>query len=228
MCIPTYRGVDRLRRLLGSIDAAAEVIVCDDGTPGGDSIWASMAGAPTISHTMIRHSTNRGCVAAQMSAVAAATGDVILLLDDDALAPPGLFGVLSQLMALDSVGVLSWRSLGAKPGQSVVPRPGFIEPATQLASYCMAIQRSVYNKIGGLDPRFRTYCGDSDLALRATLAGYPSYRVWWPLVPHEEHASAEGFDRASVAGADLAAFATKWGADGVEMERRALAGLRGD
>lgn len=244
VCIPTYRGGARLDRALGSILVAraepvwpplspgspggVSVLVYDDGSPAQDLVEIrAVTDAPFVH--LIRGDVNRGPVAAYRNLVAAVGGDVVLMLDDDATLPPGFFAVLRQLMAVDGIGVLSWRSLGDKPGQSRTPIRGFLEPATQLAGYCMAFRKAVYDEIGGFDERFHTYCSDSDLALRATQAGYPSYRVWWPLIPHEEHGvwrdCPELPNRQKLAERDLAAFKDKWGADGVEMERRALAGL---
>src|SRR6185295_4950392 len=114
-------------------------------------------------------------------------GDTVLLLDDDVLWPAELLQTVRQLTAIPNIGVLSWRSFGDQPGQSTVARPGFMELATELAGYCMAFRRSVWDEAVGLDSRFKFYCSDSDFALRVTLAGHPSYRVWWPLVPHREH-----------------------------------------
>ena len=137
--------------------------------------------------------------------------------------------VLRVLVAsLPGAGALSWRSLG--PHEAYDSRraiPGFLEPATHLAGYCMAFRRSVYDEVGGIDTRFRAVCGDSDLALRMTLAGHPSYRVWWPLVPHEGGASSKdsmALERPSAGAArDLALWAEKWdGKSGPEMEKLAL------
>ena len=120
---------------------------------------------------------------------------------------------------------------GSEPGAVQNRTPRILQPATQIAGYCMAFRREVYHEVGGVDTRFRQYCGDSDLALRMTLAGHPSYRVWWPLVPHEEHGAFNDSPdlgskaREQAAAKDLQAFQEKWGATGDEMERRALAGL---
>jgi GT2 family glycosyltransferase len=89
----------------------------------------------------------------------------------------------------------------------------------------MAFKRSVWDEIGGLDPRYQVYCSDSDFSLRCALVGHPCYRVWWPLVPHVEHqcmADAPELDRAGLEERDAAAFLAKWGKSGAEMEAEAL------
>jgi GT2 family glycosyltransferase len=231
--IPTYRGAARLRRLLESMfrigirsEPDVEVLVVDDG-----SEQPAQQETIDIVHTFrygLELCPRRGYVHAVRSGVNHTRGDIILLLDDDVIVPHDLLSTLSGLMqALPNVGVLSWRSQGANPGQSKEEWAGFLQPATQLAGYCMAFTRLVWNFLDGFDPRFQFYCADSDFALRATLAGFPSYRVWWPLVPHEEHGSVKDSVELSqtisqVAQRDLTAFLAKWGKDGAQMEAEAL------
>jgi len=218
-----------------AFDPYYEVIVSDDGSPAADFEHLEDIFYKEydfyFDRTLVHRKTNGGWTAAVRAAVAKASGQYILLLDDDVLYPIGLLGVVRSLLAVDGVGVLSWRSLGDRPGQSREAHPGFIQPATSLAGYCMAFRRSLWDQLGGFDTRFRTYCGDSDFALRAMLSGHPSYRVWWPLIPHAEHRSFEESpelgDRNAVAARDLEAFAKKWGCSSSEMEARALAGLVG-
>jgi len=229
LCIPCHRGGPRLKRLLASLpsdDSDLELLVYDDGSPEADGadIVRAFATAPVVRKRLLHNARKRGPVAALRDVVAASRGEIVLQLDDDVLVPPGLFEVVRRLFAIDNVGVLSWRSEGSRPGQSNVARPGFLQPATELAGYCLAYRRAVYDEVGGIDARFSFYCSDSDFTLRVALAGHPCYRVWWPLVPHEEHGSvADSAARQATAQRDLAAFKEKWGADGAEMERRALA-----
>jgi len=230
VCVPTFRGGDRLRKLLFTLPEDIQLIVGDDasGEEASGTIKAAVYTRWISGGCLLEVSpTNRGVVQTMRSLIGLATGEIILQLDDDVVIPEGFFETLRSLMGLPNVGVLAWRSKGTRPGQSTDPVPGFLQPATQLASYCMAFRRDVYEAVGGYDTRFRMYCGDSDLALRVCLSGRPCYRVWWPLVPHEEHASfsERETDRLAIARADLAAFHEKWGAMGDEMEKRALAKL---
>lgn len=231
--IPTYRGAERLALLLPTISflTDVELLVADDGSPKeeGDAIQKVVAASPIARKQAIRFDENRGMVAVVKSLLDAAQGDQVLQLDDDVVLPPDLLTTLGELLRLPNIGVLSWRSFGKNRGQSLRPTPGLLEPATQLAGYCMAYWRSVYDEVGGVDTRFRMYCSDSDYALRVCLAGHPCYRVWWPLVPHEEHAAFSNgdFDRGALASRDLAAFHAKWGTNGDEMEKRALLKLKG-
>jgi GT2 family glycosyltransferase len=206
-----------LERLVESIPEECEIVLHDDGSPFPFTMKRTR---------ILRSQENRGWTAGTAAAVLASTGDVVLLADDDVELPKDFFPTLHGLMrALGNVGALSWRSKGPNPGQSEREIRGLLEPATELAGYCMAFRRSVYDAIGGLDTQFRQYCGDSELALRMTLAGYPSYRVWWPLVLHEERGGTGGQDRRAIAERDLRAFAVKYGRTGREMEKIALGKL---
>jgi GT2 family glycosyltransferase len=241
--IVTFRGAERLGRLLPTVLepngppasplTPLEVIVFDDGSPVEDAaaieraVASAQSGHRTV--TLLRDRANRSYAPCVRDAVAASSGDVVLLLDDDTHIPDGFFTVLRTLMgSLANVGVLAWRSEGKNPGQSQHAVPGMMQPATQLASYCYAFPRKVWDEIGGFDVRYKFYCIDSDFALRAVLAGHPSYRVWWPLVLHDEHGGAVdtvSFDRRAIGEKDSALFKEKWGATGDEMEARALKAL---
>jgi GT2 family glycosyltransferase len=250
--IASYRGASRLARLLPTIrqdEEAMDILVFDDGSPVEDSIAMSVAvfGDSPEARTelsrgemrcatrygggvaMLRESTNRGYAHCVRDAVAATNGEIVLLLDDDTLIPPGFLRTLRDLYeTMPGTGVLAWRSFGKNPGQSQRAVPGMLQLATQLASYCYAFPRAVWDEVGGFDTRYRFYCIDSDFAVRVTMAGHPCYRVWWPLVPHEEHGGevdTVSFDRGEIGRKDSALFEEKWGASGDEMESRALASL---
>ena len=229
ICVPCHRGAPRLETLIASLpisDPDLELLVYDDGSPQADAnaIARVFSAAPIARKRLLRNERNRGPVAALRDVVAAASGDSVLQLDDDVTLPPTFLGTLRALLAIDNIGVLSWRSEGSNPGQSKIPRAGMLQPATEIAGYCMAYRRAVYDKVGGIDTGFQFYCSDSDFALRVALAGHPCYRVWWPLVPHAEHSSgSDPAARQAMTSRDLAAFERKWNATGAEMEKRALA-----
>lgn len=236
VCIPTYCTGERARvRLVRCIESVtkefptADVVVCDDASPLHLS-WDLRA-------RCIVHTENKGPYAAMASAVGFANGTQILILDDDVVLPIGFRKVFHQLVALPNIGVLSWKSAHLKTGLAETVGigdtrgvPGLLEPATELASYCMAFNRSLWDELGGLDTaRFRCYCADSDFCLRATLAGHPCYRVHWPLVPHEEHQTLNEQvlpGTGKQGSEDLAAFKAKWKHDGATCETLALGRLR--
>lgn len=239
ICIPTYSGGHRLERLFASLAAGGvdfesdELLVYDDGSPDEKvaAIRAVFESVPIRSKQLLRDATNRGWTEANARLVRASSRKIDLLLNDDVTLPVGFMSVLRDLMAtLPGAGALSWRSCGMSEYDSQTPVPGLLQLATHIAGYCMAFHRSVYESVGGLDGRFRYYCSDSDIALRMTMAGHPSYRVWWPLIPHEGGASTKEspeLERPSDAAArDLTLWNEKWGGEsGPDMEKVALAQL---
>lgn len=54
-----------------------------------------------------------------------------------------------------------------------------------LAGMCLLVRSPVYRALGGFDPRYRMYCEDVDLSLRAQLAGGTLQQVAGVAVRHE-------------------------------------------
>jgi len=80
----------------------------------------------------------------------------------------------------------------------------------------------------GFDDRFHHYCGDSDFAARAMRARHPCYRLWWPLVYHDEHVALESNPELEADKwrlTDQKAFADKWGASPRRLEMELLGGF---
>lgn len=248
ICIPTYGGANRVGKLLDSIwrhwprsFAPVEVVVLDDATPedGYQAKVLVAADEATQAHPPLgcplrvaQTSVNLGCVGAYNYLASRARGEWVLFLDDDVVLPFGFGEVLAQLTAaLPNVGVLSWKSGPSdRAGQALHPVVGLLEPATELAGYCYAFRRELWEQLKGFDQgRFRHYGGDADFALRAAQAGHPCYRVWWPLVRHDEHQAFEQrseLDRPCWVQKDLRAWLDKWEKGGATMEAEALRKLK--
>jgi len=92
--VPSYEGAARLPATLDALAASApgvrfEVIVVDDGSRDGT---AAAAGAfrKRLPLRVLRHEANRGRAAACNTGLRVAGGAVVLLLDDDMRAEPGM------------------------------------------------------------------------------------------------------------------------------------------
>lgn len=91
--VPTYRGAERLPRLLDALAAQQtgtppfEVLVVVDGE--APSTLAVLAAEDRLSLRVEVHAENRGRVAALNTGFAAALGEVLIRCDDDLLPAPG-------------------------------------------------------------------------------------------------------------------------------------------
>jgi GT2 family glycosyltransferase len=248
LCIASYAGGRRLERLFASLAAAGvsgtdEVLVWDDGSPaeGAAAIQAAVDSAniaaeesPGWVTTLYRTPERWGWPRGHAHLAARASRKILLQLDDDVVLPVGFMPLLRDLIALiPNVGALSWRTEGPRRSDWNSARgvPGYLELACNLAGTCTAFWRSVYDAVGGMDTKFEFCFADSDLPLRMMLAGHPCYRVWWPLVWHEENASSRESPElprpAEVAKRDIVYWNEKWGGRGpAAMEEIALARLR--
>ncbi len=111
--IPAYRAAHRIGAALDSVAAQTllplEVVVCDDGSE--DDLAAAVTGrGPQV--RLVRHDRNRGAGAARNTAVRAAVGEVVVLLDDDDTWDVRRLEALSDVLAarpdLDIVTTDAW------------------------------------------------------------------------------------------------------------------------
>ncbi|HEY6570172.1 MAG TPA: glycosyltransferase [Candidatus Limnocylindrales bacterium] len=84
--IPTRDGLDHLRRLLPALDQIVyrdvEIVVVDNGSRDGTAAWLA-ANRPSFPTRVIANPENRSYADANNQGVAAATGELILLLNND-------------------------------------------------------------------------------------------------------------------------------------------------
>jgi GT2 family glycosyltransferase len=166
-----------------------EVIVVDNGCTDATAGWARAHGARVVASRV-----NLGFAGGVNLGLAAAAGDVAVLLNNDALATPGwLAGLLGALGRGDGTGIAGPRSNWVSDDQILaVPyaeapsaaldafaaarhrgHAGAGREVTRVSGLCMAIARPVMDAIGGFDARFEVgNMEDEDYALRARLAGF--------------------------------------------------------
>jgi GT2 family glycosyltransferase/glycosyltransferase involved in cell wall biosynthesis len=100
--VPVYRGLAVtqicLTALLAAMPAGTRLIVIDDATP--EPLLADWLGGFTRESgaTLIRHTRNRGFPAAANAGLLAAAGRDVLLLNSDALVPPGAIQALQDAL----------------------------------------------------------------------------------------------------------------------------------
>jgi GT2 family glycosyltransferase len=197
--IPTYNGRHLLEACLASVvrhrprDGSVEIIVADDASTDDTAAWLARA-YPEVK--LVRNARNGGFVAAANAGIAAARGEFVQLLNNDAevtagwveagLAPfadPAV-GSVAPLVVMrgdpdrvDSAGdgysLVGW---AFKRGHGRPTRDWEGRPADRVlgASASSAIYRaSALARVGGgFDALYGSYYEDVDLALRLQRAGY--------------------------------------------------------
>ena len=170
-----------------------EVVVVDNGCTDATSEWSAAHGA-----RVVRSPVNLGFAGGVNLGLAAADGDVVVILNNDALATPGwLAGLRGALEREPGVGIAGPRSNWVSDDQLLRHPPYAEAPSEELDAFaaararthagtgyevrrlsglCMAIARPVLDRIGGFDTRFEVgNLEDDDYGLRARLAGF---RLW--------------------------------------------------
>jgi glycosyltransferase involved in cell wall biosynthesis len=171
-----------------------ELIVVDDGSDDGTPDYlAGLADVAPFPVTVLRHDQPRGFPAACNAGLAAARGESLVLLNNDAVVTDAW---LDQLIALTAagprIGLAGPMSNYARPPQLVPEVPyddldamhrfahrwrqehrGQWFTAESLSGFCLLLTRAAWEAIGGLDERFGPgFCDDDDLCLRARAAGF--------------------------------------------------------
>jgi GT2 family glycosyltransferase len=188
----SYNGARTIRECLGALlrleSPDFEVIVVDDGSRDGTAAIAHEYGVRLI------RTENRGLSSARNTGLAAATGEIVAYIDDDAYPDPHwLIYLAATFERRDVVGVGGPNI--APPGdgpiaECVANAPGgpihvllTDTEAEHLPGCNMAFRKSALEAVGGFDPRFRTAGDDVDVCWRLQERGYsigfnPAAVVW--------------------------------------------------
>jgi GT2 family glycosyltransferase len=191
--IVAWNSSAELRRtlppLLAELREGDELIVVDNDSPD-DSAAVARELAPAVK--VVTMGRNRGFAGGANVGAAAATGDLLVILNPDAMPLPG-WGEAIRRPWLESRGWSAWQGLVAgadattinSAGNPVhftgivwagmhdeplaaVPGPG---PVTAASGACLALPLEVWRRLGGFAESFFMYHEDVDLSLRLRLAG---------------------------------------------------------
>jgi GT2 family glycosyltransferase len=189
---------NRKELLRACLDSAArqagvefETIVVDNGSTDGSAEMAEKEFGARV----IRNAENRGFCAANNQGIAAARGDFVALLNNDAEAEPGWLAALhraanrAQDVGMAASKVLVWEEPRRidKVGHLIYPdgqNRGRGSGAMDTGQFdreedvlwpdgCAAMYRKrMLDEIGGFDEDFFAYGDDAELGLRARIAGW--------------------------------------------------------
>ncbi len=200
--VPSYRRADTLRHCLESLGAQrtrpGEVIVVWQAEDVATRDAARQVAARAPFPLRVLHAPQAGVLPAENVALAAAQGDVVLLIDDDALAPPdwvarhlahyadatvGAVGGPADNVRLDGapyprrtarrIGRLTW--YGKTHGNMYDHPPEWRDrppiPVDHLVGYNLSFRRAA---VGAFEPRLRPYWQlfELDACLQVRRRGY--------------------------------------------------------
>ena len=188
----TYNGARTIRDCLDGLSRLDypdyEVIVVDDGSSDATGVIARQYDCRLI------QTENRGLANARNTGLAAATGEIIAYLDDDAYPDPDWLKYLAATFLRTGYAGVGGPNI-APPGdgpiaECVARAPGgpvhvlvTDREAEHIPGCNMAFRKSCLEAIGGFDPQFRTAGDDVDVCWRLqergwTLGFHPAAMVW--------------------------------------------------
>lgn len=246
LCLPkvsvivvTYNNIEYTRRCLESLELFSdwqnlELIVVDnasgDGTQDMLEKWAASGSARQV----ILNSDNRGFAAANNQGLAAATGEYLILLNNDTYVTRGwVRGLVTHLRRNPGVGLVGpvTNNIGnearVETGYSgMVEMAEFARHYTALhagrtfalptlAFFCVAMSRDTYELVGPLDEDFGLgFFEDDDYCRRVALAGLACVCAEDVFVHHQLSASFDSIDqdrRRALFERNKAIYEKKWG-----------------
>jgi hypothetical protein len=204
VCIVHWNTPDDLRSCLAALrenpfkGGPMEIVVIDNAS-------TERAGPEEFPGVVwIQNATNRLFAEATNRAVAASTGDLILLLNPDARVTAGVLNSLAHFLERPDADIvapkLTWPD--GRPQASLRPHPTpknvllgawkpYAPPGNQpvrtgqpMAS-CLLFSRNVWEKVGPMDERFPLYFNDADWSLRADSLGLKTWCVPEATVVHD-------------------------------------------
>jgi GT2 family glycosyltransferase len=170
---------------------AFEIIVVDNGSLDNTPEKAGELAAGEENVRLVINKSNRGFAGGNNDGARIARGNILMFLNSDTIVPQGTIGKLTRLL-FDHP---EWGMLGPVSNQAGNEQKIFTRSENQddiiregeewcarsksdyfrserLDFFCVAIRKSAFNMLGGLDERFGLgYYEDVDYSIRANMAG---------------------------------------------------------
>ncbi|HHY35332.1 MAG TPA: glycosyltransferase [Firmicutes bacterium] len=197
--IPCWNNVEYTRLCVDSIfrntEEPFELILIDNGSTDGSAEYFESLQEQHNNVVVISNPLNTGYGYACNQGLAAATGDYVVIMNNDIVVPPNWLRLLLRPAQAPQVGIVGPRANNVSGSQCIATSygsnldlmEGFAQTLARKNAYqgsfvvravgfCMLVKRSVIEAIGGFDPRFGIgNFEDDDFCARAQLAGF---KIW--------------------------------------------------
>ena len=214
--IPLFNCLPLTQAMVASLQASLpaglthEIILVDDGSTDGTREWLARLSAP---FQVVLNERNLGYAGANNRGAEIARGEILALLNNDLLLPPGWIkpmlaahrrlgsraGLVGNVQlsvatsAVDHAG-LALNLKGKLEHIRTLPIPLFrflfpVQSVGAVTGACMLLDRALWQELGGFDEGFINGSEDVDLCLRALNAGRVNVVVLRSVVRHHVSAS---------------------------------------
>jgi len=235
--ILTWNQLDYTQQCLASIlnntPEPHEIIFVDNGSTDGTVPWLRDAITKNPHYHLIENQENRGFAAGCNQGMFAATGDYLLLLNNDVVVTKNwLAGLLECLCAHPSSGIVGPMTNNIS-GVQKVDQVGYTEiehlelfaaayrnryrhrriTCRRIVGFCMLFRRSLIESVGLLDESFGSgNFEDDDYCIRAALEGFTNLIAGDVFIHHYGSASFKGnqLNYSSSMAGNMQIFRTKW------------------
>jgi len=237
--VVTYNNIEFTRACLSSLElhtqhAPLEIIVVDnassDGSPAFLKEWVSGAS----NRKLILNDDNRGFAAANNQGLAVASGDYLVLLNNDTYVTPGWVRTMFKHLQRDpGIGLIgpvtnnignqakiqtSYSNMDEmllETGRYTRSHIGQLFPLPTAAFFCVMFPRSVYQQVGDLDEVFgRGFFEDDDYCRRIEQLGLRIVCAEDVFIHHHLSASfnkVRSSERQALFEQNKATYEAKWG-----------------
>jgi GT2 family glycosyltransferase len=229
--------------LANTVERDFELIVVDNGSTDGTPAYLTGLSERDARVRVLLNGRNAGFAPACNQGLGLAGGEYLVLLNNDAMVPPGWLGGLLAHLRNPGVGLVgpvtnrigneaevptdyrTWGEFVEFARRRASEHPGEWLEVRAPAMFCLAMRRQTYLRIGPLDERYEVgLLEDDDYADRARAAGYQLRCVEHVAVHHFGEASfgrlVAGGEYSRILRANQQRYAEKWGREWEPYGRR--------